>query len=160
MHRSKIFEMFQSILTSLQFSLEFLSPFLKTGVIFTSLRIDGNADWYIVSLKLEWRISVKISAFSLMIPDGISESWQAFDTSKRSYSEYARAISIYFTIAFKTGSWMFSAIGSQLLSSGILRSGTIFEKKVFKTLAVSLSLFTILSFSVRVIFLSRCYLIR
>ena len=47
-----------------------------------SLRIDGNSDWWIKLLKLQWRKSVKISAFSLIILDGISESWQAFDASK------------------------------------------------------------------------------
>ena len=40
-------------------------------------------------LKLEWRKFVKISAFSLILHDGISESWQAFDASK-------------FKISFKT----------------------------------------------------------
>ena len=44
MHRSKFFEMFESMLTGLQFSLEFRSLFLKTGAIFSSLRIDKNSD--------------------------------------------------------------------------------------------------------------------
>ena len=44
MHRSKIFEMFESILTPLQFYLETLSSFLMTGAIFESLRIDGNQE--------------------------------------------------------------------------------------------------------------------
>ena len=42
MHRLKIFEMFDFIVTGLEFFSEFLSPFLKAGVIFPILRIDGN----------------------------------------------------------------------------------------------------------------------
>ena len=44
MHRLKIFEMLESVLTGLLFSLEVLSPFLETGLIFAILRIDGNSD--------------------------------------------------------------------------------------------------------------------
>ena len=54
----------------------------QTGVIFATLRTDGNSDWKSELLKLEWRKSVKISAFSLTILDVMSESWQAFDASK------------------------------------------------------------------------------
>ena len=74
----------------------------------------------------------EISAFSLIILDGISESWQAFYTSKFKVSFKISSLStylkenrqfllhtspivlgwfLYFTIAFKTGSWMFSANG-------------------------------------------------
>ena len=103
---------------------------------------------------MEWRIFVKISAFSLIIFDGISESWQiSFKISSlsthlkenwRFFLHTSPIVSmlrwfLYFTIAFKTVSWMLSANGCQL-----------FEKKVFKTLAVSSTFLAILS--IRVIF--------
>ena len=50
-------------------------------MIFASLRIDGNSDYWIELLKLGWGKSVKNSALSLTILDGTSEFWQAFDTS-------------------------------------------------------------------------------
>ena len=63
-------------------SLEFVSPFLKTSLIFASLKIDGNSEWKIELWKLKWRKSMKVSAFSLTILDGISESLQAIDASR------------------------------------------------------------------------------
>ena len=73
--------MFQSMLTDLKFSLEFVSPFSKTGVIFSCLRIDGNSDWYWI-IKAGWKNYVKIWTFSLIILEGISEPWQGFYASK------------------------------------------------------------------------------
>ena len=59
-----------------------MSPFLKTSLIFASLKIDGNSEWKIELWKLKWRKSVKISALSSIILGGISESLQAFDASR------------------------------------------------------------------------------
>ena len=59
---------------------------------------------------------------------------------------------LYFTIDFKTESLINSETGSHLVYSGIFRLLIIFEKKVFKTRAVSLSFPIISSSSIKVIF--------
>ena len=59
---------------------------------------------------------------------------------------------LYFSTDFKTGSLINSERGSRLLYSRIFRLLIIFEKKVFKTRAVSLLLLIISSFSIKVIF--------
>ena len=74
--------MFESMLTGLLFSLEFLSPFLKSAVIFISLRIDGNSDPINRIIKTAMKNIYENITFSLFILDGLSESWQAFDASK------------------------------------------------------------------------------
>ena len=112
--------------------------FLTTEVKFACLRIDGDSDWYIESVKLEWKKSVKILVFSLMILDGISDSWQTFDASRFKILFVISSLSkrleenwgvflhnfamvsivlwlLYFTIAFNTGFWILYANESQLL---------------------------------------------
>ena len=59
---------------------------------------------------------------------------------------------LYFTIDFETGSLINSERGTYLVYSGIFRLLTIFEKKVFKTRAVSLSFPIISSSVIKVIF--------
>ena len=59
---------------------------------------------------------------------------------------------LYFIIDFKTESLLISEIGSHLVYSGIFRLLTIFEKKVFKTRAVSPLFPIISSSSIKVIF--------
>ena len=44
MYLSWLFEIFGKILTGLQFSFEYLEPFLKRGVIWASLSAAGNVD--------------------------------------------------------------------------------------------------------------------
>ena len=62
--------------------------------------------------------------------------------------------SLYFWIDFKTGSLMTLEIGSDTGYSGILRWLMMVEEKVFKTLAVLLSVLMNLSFSIKIIFSS------
>ena len=118
-----------------------------------------------------------MSAFSLINFAGTSVSWQDFDASRLTISWsiclfstlenlnklFGLAIfsiafilerSLYFRTDFKTGSQTSFEIGSDTWYTGILMLLMIVEKKVFKTLAVSLSGLMILSFSIKVIFSS------
>ena len=122
----------------MQFDDQFLSSFLTTEVKFACLRIDGDSDWYTESVKLEWKKSVKILVFFLMILDGISDSWQTFDASRFKILFVISSLSkrleenwgvvlhnfamvsivvwlLYFTIAFNTGFWILYDNESQLL---------------------------------------------
>ena len=58
---------------------------------------------------------------------------------------------LYLTIAFRIRSEMFPEMSSQTWYSKILRVVTKLEEKVFFTLAVSLLLLIVLSFSIKVI---------
>ena len=62
--------------------------------------------------------------------------------------------SLYFWIDFKTGSLITLERGSDTGYSGILRWLMMVEEKVFKTLAVLLSVLMNLSFSIKIIFSS------
>ena len=62
--------------------------------------------------------------------------------------------SLYFRVHFKAGSLTSFEIGSDTWYSGISRLPMMIEKKVFKALAVLLSVLMILSFSIKVIFSS------
>ena len=53
MHRSNILDTLGRILTGLQLSLEYLFPFLKTGVILACFRTDGNFELVTDVLKIE-----------------------------------------------------------------------------------------------------------
>ena len=74
MHLSKILDIFGSMLTGLQLSLEFLSPFLNTSVMLAFFNMDGKLDFPIESLKLETKALANISTFPLRIFVGISVS--------------------------------------------------------------------------------------
>ena len=130
-------------------------------------------------LKLACKKLAKMSAFSLIILEGISVSWHALETSRFKISLNISSLAtfenekaacffflslhtspivsmlgcfLYFTISLIMGSLILSEIGSLVTYSGILRLPTMFEKKVFKTWAV-FSSFEIISFSsIKVIF--------
>ena len=55
----------------------------------------------------------------------------------------------YLKIAFRSGSFIFSQIGSSLLYCWMARFWTLFEKKAFKTFAVPFSVLIIASFPIR-----------
>ena len=74
MHRSNILGTLGRILTGLQLSFNYLSPFFKTEVILACFSIDGNSELVTDVLKLECRKLAKMSAFSLIILGGISVS--------------------------------------------------------------------------------------
>ena len=81
MHLSKTLDIFGSMLTGLQLSLEFPSPFLNTGVMIAFFNMDGKLDFSIESFKFEIRTLANIFAFYLTIFVGISVSWQALEVS-------------------------------------------------------------------------------
>ena len=62
------------MLTGVQLSLEFLSPFLNTSVIFAFLNEDGKLDFSTESLKLARRMSANRPALVLIIFVGIAIS--------------------------------------------------------------------------------------
>ena len=62
------------MLTGVQLSLEFLSPFLNTSVIFAFLKEDGKLNFSTESLKLARRMSVNRPALVLIIFVGIAIS--------------------------------------------------------------------------------------
>ena len=111
-------------------------------MIFASLKIDGDSYWQIKLLKLEWRNSIQRSAFFLIILDGISESWQAFHASKFKTSFKISSLSTHLK-----ANWEFFLHTSPTMSI-LAWSLTMFEKKVFKILAVP-SLFFIVFWVVR-----------
>ena len=67
MHLSNILDTLGRILSGLWLSLEYLSSFLKTGVILACFRTDGNSELVTDVLKLECKKLAKMFAFSLMI---------------------------------------------------------------------------------------------
>ena len=67
MHLAKILDKFGSMLTGLQLSLEFLLPFINTGVKRAFFKMDRKLDILIESLKFEIRTLANISLFSLTI---------------------------------------------------------------------------------------------
>ena len=112
----------------------------------------------------------KMPAFSLMILEGISVSWDALETSRlkislnissSATSENEKAACVfflslhitlltnmlrcflYFSTSLIIGSLISSEIGSLVTYSGILRLPTIFEKKISKTWTVFSSFETI-----------------
>ena len=101
-------------------SLEFLLPFLNTGVVFAFFKEDGKLDFSTESLKFARRMSANISALTLIISVGISVSWHALEVSNSkiflkisylfvlekendsliacfSYSEYAGMVPIFYS---------------------------------------------------------------
>ena len=144
------------MLTGLWLSLEFLSLFLNTGVIFAFFREDGKLHFSTESLNLARRMSANISAFSLIIFGGISVSWHALEVSNFKISYRISSLFIfekengrlgcffhtspmasmlgwflYFTTHFKIGSLILLARGPQFEYSAILMLLTMLEKKVF-----------------------------
>ena len=130
--------------------------------------------------KLVHRKLLKISEFFLITLVGISEFWEALFpfkfrisfsisaslTSTKLKLEthlYLRSIAImlgcflYFKIAFRVGSLIFRIKGSESGNLEVLRFWTTFERKVFKTLAVSVSVFKIFPFSEKFNFSLRVY---
>ena len=158
MHLSKILDIFGSMLTGLQLSLEFLSPFLNTGVMVAFFNMDGKLDFSIESLKFETKTLADISAFSLPIFVGISVSQQALEVSNFKMSPRISSLCVFdkekgslrfllqtspiasmlgwflnFNLHFKTRCLILLAKGSRLEYPSILRLLTILEKKVFNT---------------------------
>ena len=72
MRRSNILDTFGRILTDQYLSLEYFSPFVKAGLILACFRTNGNSELVIDVLKLECKKLAKMSAFSLLILEGIS----------------------------------------------------------------------------------------
>ena len=128
-------------------------------------------------LKSERRKSEKISALFLIVFAGMSASWLTFVKSKLKISFKISSLSTceeeirehcfllhtssilsmlgwlrYFTMNLITGSLMLSEIGLQLAYSAILRLLTILENRVFRICAVLISLSTIWTSSIKVIF--------
>ena len=82
MYRSNILDILGRILTGPQLSLKYHSSFLKIGVILACFSTDGNSELVTDVLKLECKKLAKMSAFSLMILEGISVSLHALETSR------------------------------------------------------------------------------
>ena len=119
-----------------------------------------------------------MSKFSLIILIGMSESWEALFLSNLSMSFFMSSIltsekrnisfsqwlciasmlgwSLYLKIALRVGSAMSSVTGSNSLYLEIFRFFTIFEKKLFRLLAVSDPVFKILPFSLILILCLIC----
>ena len=71
MHLSNTLDTLGRILAGLYLSLEYPSPFLKTGVILACFNTNVNSELVTYVLKIECKKLAKISAFSLMILEGI-----------------------------------------------------------------------------------------
>ena len=72
MRRSNILDTLGRILTDQYLSLEYFAPFVKAGLILACFRTNGNSELVIDVLKLECKKLAKMSAFSLLILEGIS----------------------------------------------------------------------------------------
>ena len=119
-----------------------------------------------------------MSEFSLIILIGMSECWEVLFLSNLSMSFFMSSIltsekrnvsfsqwlciasmlgwSLYIKIPLRVGSAMLSVTGSNSLYLEIFRFFTLFEKKLFRLLAVSDPVFKILPFSLILILCVIC----
>ena len=81
MHCSNILDTLGRRLTGLKLYLEYLSPFVKTGVTSACFSSDENSELVMDILKLHCKMLAKMSTFSLIILEGISLSWRVLETS-------------------------------------------------------------------------------
>ena len=134
-------------------------PFFETGFVLPCFRTDVNSELVIDVLKLECKKLAKMSAFSLMILEGISVSWHALETSRFkislnisssatsenekaacffffayfSYSEYAGMLFVFYNqFNNRTHFLSESLIGTLVTYPGILRLPTILKIRYSK----------------------------